>query len=66
MHHAEYVNYKGNESKEDILENVILLYEALSEGITNWVANLANCSLLVWHVHSRGVKVNWASFYIPL
>lgn len=64
IHHAEYSNFSGL-LKAETLENVIVSYNALSEGLTNWVANLANASSLVWHAyHLLNVPVNWAGFYV--
>lgn len=63
-HHSEYSDFLGL-LKTDTLRNVITSYEALSESTTNWVANLANASSLVWHAyHLIGVPVNWAGFYV--
>lgn len=40
-------------------------YEALLGDTSNWVANLSNCSSLVWHAyHSLGVNTNWTGFYV--
>ncbi|ODV77664.1 GAF domain-like protein [Suhomyces tanzawaensis NRRL Y-17324] len=63
--HADHSNYSAGLSKSEVLESVLLSYEALSSDTSNWVANLANCSSLVWHAyHSLGIKVNWAGFYV--
>lgn len=63
-HHADYSDFSGL-LKADTLRSVVDSYEALSESITNWVANLANASSLVWHAyHLLGVPVNWAGFYV--
>lgn len=65
VNHADYSNYSSELSKEEILQNVIDSYEALSCDTDNWVANLSNCSSLIWHAyHSIGVPVNWAGFYV--
>lgn len=65
MAHADYSNYKGNETKEETLQSVVDSYEALSSDTQNWVANLANCSSLIWHAyHSLNIPVNWAGFYV--
>lgn len=62
-HHAEYSSFAG--SKSETLQTVIDSYEALSADTTNWVANLANASSLLWHAyHSMNVPVNWAGFYV--
>lgn len=63
-HHADYSNVTGL-SKEETLQHIIDSYEALASDTTNWVANLSNCSSLVWHAyHSLNVPVNWAGFYV--
>ncbi|EDK39329.1 hypothetical protein PGUG_03427 [Meyerozyma guilliermondii ATCC 6260] len=65
MAHADYSNYKGDETKEETLQSVVDSYEALSSDTQNWVANLANCSSLIWHAyHSLNIPVNWAGFYV--
>lgn len=65
MAHADYTNYNENETKEETLQSVVDSYEALAADTQNWVANLANCSSLVWHAyHSLKVPVNWAGFYV--
>ncbi|EGV64297.1 methionine-R-sulfoxide reductase [Yamadazyma tenuis] len=64
MTHADFVNSTYS-SKAEMLEQTVASYEALSTDTDNWVANLANCSSLVWHgFHSIGVPINWAGFYI--
>lgn len=64
-HHADYTNYSGSSGKEEILQTVIDSYEALSYDTRNWVANLANCSSLLWHAyHSMQVNINWSGFYV--
>lgn len=64
QHHADYSNFSGA-LKEETLDNVILSYKALSAGTTNWVANLANASSLIWHAyHLLHIPVNWAGFYV--
>lgn len=63
-HHADYADFSGL-LKAETLQNVVDSYEALSESCTNWVANLANASSLLWHAyHLLGVPVNWAGFYV--
>lgn len=63
-HHAEYSDFSGL-LKEETLQNVVDSYDALSSETTNWVANLANASSLVWHAyHLMNVPVNWAGFYV--
>lgn len=63
-HHADYSNFVGL-LKSEVLENVIISYEALSDSTSNWVANLANASSLVWHAyHLLQIPVNWAGFYV--
>lgn len=63
-HHADYSDFSGL-LKAETLRSVVDSYEALSESITNWVANLANASSLVWHAyHLLGIPVNWAGFYV--
>ncbi|KAH3668806.1 hypothetical protein OGAPHI_002561 [Ogataea philodendri] len=65
-HHADYSDFSANTTKQELLQQVIDSYQALSEGQTNWVCNLANCSSLVWHCYNEGLakKVNWAGFYV--
>lgn len=61
-HHADYASFSGQ--KAEVLESVVDLYRALAD-LRNWVANLANASLLLWYAyHSLGVNVNWAGFYV--
>lgn len=63
--HADYSTYSSGLTKEETLQNVIDSYEALSSDTRNWVANLSNCSSLIWHAyHSLGVPVNWTGFYV--
>lgn len=64
-HHADYTSYSNDSSKEEILQSVIDSYEALSYETRNWVANLSNCSSLLWYAyHSMNIPVNWSGFYI--
>lgn len=64
-HHADYTNYESGMSKKDMLEQLVMSYEALSSECTNWVANLSNCASLLWYgYHSLGVPINWAGFYV--
>lgn len=64
MTHADFVN-SVHGSKREMLEHVVMSYEALSGDTTNWVANLANCSSLLWYgYHQIGVPINWAGFYV--
>lgn len=64
-HHADYANYRSGLSKEETLQSILDSYEALSSDTRNWVANLSNCSSLLWHgYHSLGVNVNWSGFYV--
>ncbi|CUM68493.1 uncharacterized protein PRCAT00006218001 [Priceomyces carsonii] len=66
-HHADYANYKSGLSKEEVLESVVESYKALSSDTDNWVANLSNCSSLIWHgYHSLKIPVNWSGFYVLL
>lgn len=63
-HHAEYASFTSS-LKNEVLATVIDYYTALSAETTNWVANLANASSLVWHAyHDLQVPVNWAGFYV--
>ncbi|EJS42935.1 YKL069W [Saccharomyces arboricola H-6] len=65
FHHADHVNYASSLSKEEILQQLLLSYEALSDEQTNWICNLSNASSLIWHAYkSLGVNVNWAGFYV--
>lgn len=62
-HHADYANYTQG-TKQEMLEQLLLSYQALSEDTDNWVLNLSNCSSLLWYgYHSLGINVNWAGFY---
>lgn len=62
--HADYANFAAL-LKRDTLETVTLSYKSLAADTTNWVANLANASSLVWHAyHLMQVPVNWAGFYV--
>ncbi|CCH43696.1 hypothetical protein BN7_3250 [Wickerhamomyces ciferrii] len=64
QHHADYSNFTSS-SKQETLETVTLSYEALSQDLTNWVANLSNASSLIWHAyHSLKIPVNWTGFYV--
>ncbi|CAG88427.1 DEHA2E19514p [Debaryomyces hansenii CBS767] len=64
-HHADYTSYSNDGGKEEILQSVVDSYEALSYDTRNWVANLANCSSLLWHAyHSMKINVNWSGFYV--
>ncbi|GES68308.1 hypothetical protein SCEPF1_0015000200 [Saccharomyces cerevisiae] len=65
FHHADHVNYSSNLNKEEILEQLLLSYEGLSDGQVNWVCNLSNASSLIWHAYkSLAVDINWAGFYV--
>ncbi|CAI4034692.1 hypothetical protein SMKI_11G1410 [Saccharomyces mikatae IFO 1815] len=65
FYHADHVNYDSNLSKEEVLGQLLLSYEGLSDGQVNWVCNLSNASSLIWHAYkSLGVSVNWAGFYV--
>lgn len=62
-HHADYATFSG--LKAETLEAVVDSYKALAADTTNWVANLANASSLLWHAyHSMNIPVNWAGFYV--
>lgn len=66
-HHADYANFDAFEHKEDILENLLMSYKALSEDQRNWVCNLANISSLLWHAYKNmNIEVNWTGFYITM
>lgn len=62
-HHADYSDFNGSASRKDSLETLISSYEALSDSQSNWVANLANCSSLLYHLYKNS-GVNWAGFYV--
>ncbi|CDR42951.1 CYFA0S10e04192g1_1 [Cyberlindnera fabianii] len=63
-HHASYANFTTS-SRRETLEQVLLSYEALSDGQDNWVCNLSNASSLIWHAyHSLPLNINWAGFYV--
>lgn len=62
--HADYSSFSSLDRRE-ALEELLLSYEALSQGQDNWVCNLANAASLMWHCyHTLGVNVNWAGFYV--
>ncbi|ODV87051.1 hypothetical protein CANARDRAFT_5610 [[Candida] arabinofermentans NRRL YB-2248] len=67
-HHADYANFSASttSTKKDILEQLLISYEALTIDQTNWVCNLANCSSLLWYSYLDGlsVPVNWCGFYL--
>lgn len=65
-HHADYSNIQPNTlSKQETLQHILDSYSALSYDTTNWVANLSNCSSLLWHAyHSLNTPVNWTGFYV--
>lgn len=64
MHHADHANF-GAAGKRDTLVQAHELYVLLAQDSRNWVANLANCALLVYHAyHALSVPVNWAGFYV--
>ena len=62
-HHADYSNFESKASRKDALETLVMSYEALAVSQSNWVANLANCSSLLYHCYSDS-GVNWAGFYV--
>lgn len=66
MVHADYSNLKSGEfSKEETLQHVLDSYTALETD--NWVANLSNCSSLIWHAYkSLSINVNWTGFYLTI
>lgn len=61
--HAEYSNFASGLDRETALQLVVDSYEALAASQTNWVANLANCSSLLYHCY-REYGVNWSGFYV--
>jgi L-methionine (R)-S-oxide reductase len=61
--HAAYANFDASLDRAALLETVLLSYGALAESQTNWVANLANCSSLLYHAY-KDSGVNWAGFYV--
>lgn len=64
LHHAEYATF-ATSLKENVLKELEMSYEALSNDTTFWVSNLANAASLIWHAyHSLNIPVNWAGFYI--
>lgn len=64
-HHADFTNFKSNLNKEEVLQQLIDSYSALSFEQTNWVCNLSNASSLLWHAyHSLNIPVNWSGFYL--
>ncbi|RLV89121.1 Free methionine-R-sulfoxide reductase [Spathaspora sp. JA1] len=64
-HHADYSNINPSLSKQETLQHILDSYSALASDTTNWVANLSNCSSLLWHAyHSLNVPVNWTGFYV--
>lgn len=66
MVHADYSNLKsGDFSKEETLQHVLDSYKALETD--NWVANLSNCSSLLWHAYkSLNINVNRTGFYLTV
>ncbi|GMM38078.1 L-methionine (R)-S-oxide reductase [Saccharomycopsis crataegensis] len=68
-HHGDYSRFSQTE-KHEVLEQIVESYQALADGQTNWVCNLANAASLLWHGYhslappSRGKSVNWAGFYV--
>lgn len=64
MAHADYSNAISKDRVE-MLETLLISFDALSSDTTNWVANLANLSSLIWHGYRNlGVDLNWAGFYV--
>ncbi|KAG9244764.1 GAF domain-like protein [Calycina marina] len=67
MVHADSSNFASGISKEGAYKHVLEQAEALFQGQTNWVCNLANTSSLLWHAFhslpSPSSDVNWAGFY---
>ncbi|KAG7737985.1 hypothetical protein KL912_003768 [Ogataea haglerorum] len=65
-HHADYSEFHAQADKKELLQQVADSYKSLTEGQTNWVCNLANCSSLLWHCYNEGLskRVNWAGFYV--
>lgn len=61
--HADYSNFDSGMSKESALQLVVDSYDALASSQTNWVANLANCSSLLYFCY-KDAGVNWAGFYV--
>lgn len=62
-HHADYAEFDSSLNRKDALESLIMSYTALAESQSNWVANLANCSSLLYHCYNNA-GVNWAGFYV--
>ncbi len=50
-----------SKNKEQLYEELIQETQALLEGETDFIANLANVSALVWN---KLPQVNWAGFYL--
>lgn len=64
MAHADYSNVVSND-RQEMLESLLMSFDALSSDTDNWVANLANLSSLIWHGYRNlGVDINWAGFYV--
>lgn len=61
--HADYSNFDSGLDRESALQLVVDSYEALASFQTNWVANLANCSSLLYFCY-KDSNVNWAGFYV--
>lgn len=61
--HADFSEFDNSLSKSEALELLVQSYEALALSQSNWVANLANCSSLLYHCY-REWGVNWAGFYV--
>lgn len=64
QHHASYSNFTTT-SRKETLEQVLDSYEALTDGLDNWVCNLSNAASLIWHAYrSLPLDINWAGFYV--
>ncbi|KAG5363197.1 Free methionine-R-sulfoxide reductase [Yarrowia sp. B02] len=67
MVHADYSRF-SSESKAELYDTMGSNVEALVDGQTNWVANLANASSIIWHglksLPAPSNDINWAGFYV--
>ncbi len=64
-HDADYSRFESG-PRAQILQTVNDSYSTLADNQDNWVANLANCSSLLWYAYNEGLKVpvNWCGFYV--
>uniref|UniRef100_A0A060SWV8 ARAD1A08558p n=1 Tax=Blastobotrys adeninivorans TaxID=409370 RepID=A0A060SWV8_BLAAD len=68
MHHADHTKFE-QASKKDAYEQALMAAEGLFDGVSNWVANTANMSSLLWHLYKSLDQdplqhVNWVGVYV--